>query len=37
VVKKAVLTNLPKKDGIRKICVRVVDIFGFEAESVVEI
>ena len=37
VVKKAVLTNLPKKDGARKICVRVVDIFGFEAESVVEI
>ena len=37
VVKKAVLTNLPKKDGARKICVRVVDIFGFEAESIVEV
>ena len=37
VVKKAVLANLPKKDGARKICVRVVDIFGFEAESIVEV
>lgn len=37
VVNKAILANLPKKDGIRKICVRVVDIFGFEAEVIAEI
>lgn len=34
VVRKAVLTGLPVKQGSRKICVRVVDVFGFEAEAV---
>lgn len=37
VVKKAVLTNLPPKAGKRKVCVRVVDVFGFEAEAVQEV
>jgi adenine-specific DNA-methyltransferase len=37
VVNKAVLTGLPKKDGKRKICVRVVDVFGFEAEAIQEV
>ncbi|MDP2759129.1 MAG: DNA methyltransferase [Sideroxyarcus sp.] len=33
VVTKAVLT-LPAKPGARRVCVRVVDVFGFEAEVV---
>ncbi len=33
VVTQAVLTT-PAKDGPRKVCVRVVDLFGFEAEVV---
>ena len=33
VVTKAVLT-LPTKPGARRVCVRVVDVFGFEAEVV---
>lgn len=31
------LVGLPKKDGARRICVRVVDVFGFEAEATVEV
>ena len=34
VVRKAVLTGLPVKSGSRRVCVRVVDVFGFEAEVV---
>ena len=37
VVTKARLTGLPKKDGPRRICVRVVDVFGFEAEAIAEV
>jgi adenine-specific DNA-methyltransferase len=37
VVTKARLTDLPLKVGQRRVCVRVVDVFGFEAESVVEV
>jgi len=33
VVTKVVLT-LPAKHGVRRVCVRVVDVFGFEAEVV---
>ena len=33
VVAQATLTVAPK-DGPRKVCVRVVDVFGFEAEVV---
>ena len=33
VVTQAVLTT-PAKDGPRKVCVRVVDLFGFEAEVI---
>ena len=33
VVTQAVVTA-PSKDGPRKVCVRVVDVFGFEAEVV---
>jgi adenine-specific DNA-methyltransferase len=36
VVTQAVLT-LPAKDGPRRVCVRAVDVFGFEAEAVVEV
>lgn len=36
VVTEARLSDLPKKDGPRRVCVRVVDVFGFEAEAVVE-
>ena len=28
--------QLPKKDGPRRVCVRAVDVFGFESEVVVE-
>lgn len=37
VVTKAILGDLPAKDGPRKVCVRAVDVFGFEAEAVVEV
>jgi adenine-specific DNA-methyltransferase len=37
VITKAQLSDLPIKNGVRRICVRVVDVFGFEAESVVEV
>ncbi|KKC25013.1 site-specific DNA-methyltransferase [Sphingobium sp. H39-3-25] len=37
VVSTARLTGLPRKDGKRLICVRVVDVFGFEAEAMVEV
>jgi adenine-specific DNA-methyltransferase len=34
VVRKAVLNGLPVKSGKRRVCVRVVDVFGYEAEVV---
>ena len=34
VVSKAVIANLPVKTGPRRVCVRVVDVFGFEAEVI---
>jgi adenine-specific DNA-methyltransferase len=34
VVRKAVLPGLPVKSGPRRVCVRVVDVFGYEAEVV---
>lgn len=37
VVTTARLTGLPKKDGARRVCVRVVDVFGFEAEATIEV
>lgn len=37
VVTIARLTGLPKKEGKRRVCVRVVDVFGFEAEATVEV
>ena len=37
VVTTARLTGLPNKDGPRRICVRVVDVFGFEAEAIAEV
>lgn len=37
VVRTARLDGLPKKDGARRVCVRVVDVFGFEAEATVEV
>ncbi|MGA0606568.1 DNA methyltransferase [Phenylobacterium sp. VNQ135] len=37
VTRTARLTGLPKKDGKRHVCVRVVDVFGFEAEATVEV
>ena len=37
VVTTARLSGLPKKDGPRRICVRVVDVFGFEAEAIAEV
>ena len=37
VVRKAVLSGLPVKQGKRRVCVRVVDVFGFEAEVVKEV
>ncbi len=36
VVTQAVL-NLPVKDGPRRVCVRAVDVFGFEAEATAEV
>ena len=37
VVRKAELSGLPVKMGKRRVCVRVVDVFGFEAEVVREV
>lgn len=37
VITTARLTGLPKKEGARRVCVRVVDVFGFEAEALVEV
>jgi adenine-specific DNA-methyltransferase len=37
VVTTARLTGLPKKEGPRRICIRVVDVFGFEAEAIAEV
>ncbi len=37
VVHKAVLSGLPVKSGKRRVCVRVVDVFGFEAEVIKEV
>ena len=37
VVRKAELGKLPVKAGKRRVCVRVVDVFGFEAEVVKEV
>jgi len=34
VVRRAVVSELPVKSGTRRVCVRVVDVFGFEAEVV---
>lgn len=34
---QAELTGLPQIAGKRRICVRAVDVFGFEAEAVVEV
>lgn len=36
VIPQAELTDLPAKPGPRRICVRAVDVFGFEAESIIE-
>jgi adenine-specific DNA-methyltransferase len=37
VVTVAQLTDLPPKSGPRRVCVRVVDVFGFEAEAIAEV
>jgi len=37
VTRTARLTRLPKKEGKRQVCVRVVDVFGFEAEATIEV
>ena len=37
VVRKAILSGLPMKNGKRRVCVRVVDVFGFEAEVIKEV
>ena len=37
VITTARLAGLPRKEGARRVCVRVVDVFGFEAEAVVEV
>ena len=37
VVTTARLTDLPVKVGPRRVCIRLVDVFGFEAESIVEV
>ena len=37
VVTVARLEGLPVKQGPRRVCVRVVDVFGFEAEATVEV
>jgi len=33
----ALLSGLPVKKGTRRVCVRAVDVFGFEAEAIVEV
>ncbi|WBU27743.1 site-specific DNA-methyltransferase [Rhodopseudomonas palustris] len=37
VIATARLAGLPKKEGARRVCVRVVDVFGFEAEAIAEV
>ena len=37
VVTVARLTDLPGKSGPRRVCIRVVDVFGFEAEAIAEV
>lgn len=37
VVKTARLEGLSVKEGVRRVCVRVIDVFGFEAEAIVEV
>jgi adenine-specific DNA-methyltransferase len=37
VVTVARLTDLPAKTGPRRVCIRVVDVFGFEAEAIAEV
>ena len=37
VVTAARLTDLPAKAGSRRVCVRLVDVFGFEAEAIAEV
>jgi len=37
VVTVARLTDLSAKDGPRRVCIRVVDVFGFEAEAIAEV
>ena len=37
VVTVARLTDLPVKIGPRRVCIRVVDVFGFEAEAIAEV
>lgn len=37
VVRKAVLSGLPAKPVKRRVCVRVVDVFGFEAEAIKDV
>lgn len=37
VVTVAKLEGLPLVDGARRVCVRAVDVFGFEAEAIVEV
>jgi adenine-specific DNA-methyltransferase len=37
VVTTAKLDGLAAKDGTRRVCVRVVDVFGFEAEATVQV
>ena len=37
VVPVARLVDLPAKEGARRVCVRVVDVFGFEAEAIAEV
>jgi site-specific DNA-methyltransferase (adenine-specific)/adenine-specific DNA-methyltransferase len=36
VVRKAVIA-IPKKEGVRKVCVKAVDVFGFESATVLEV
>lgn len=31
------LTGLPAKNGPRRVCIRVVDVFGFEAAVIAEV
>jgi len=36
-VEPELVLELPKQAGSRKICVRAVDVFGFEAQTVQEV